>query len=128
MPSFDLFANFIKDEAEVATDPIFSREALRIQSSDGVNNKRKPPNYKVRPNPSKVESCILCKKEHDLDDCDKYFKRASMKDENSLMRNSYVTHITCLVIDLEVVLKTKHERLVQAVILLVYMLKTFSLR
>ncbi|CAB4017958.1 Hypothetical predicted protein, partial [Paramuricea clavata] len=76
MPSFDSFANFIKDEAKVATDPIFSREALRVQSSDGVNNKRKPPNYKVRTNASKVESCIHCKKEHDLDDCDEYLKKS----------------------------------------------------
>ena len=61
MPSFDSFANFIKDEAKVATDPIFSREALRIQSSDGANTKCKHTNYKVRSNASKVESCVLCK-------------------------------------------------------------------
>ena len=76
MPSFDSFANFIKDEAKVATDPIFSREALRIQSSDGTNTKCKHTNYKVRSNASKVESCILCKGGHDLDDCEEYLKRS----------------------------------------------------
>lgn len=37
------------------------------------------------------------------------------------------TRVTCLVIDLEVVRKREHVRLVHAVILLAYMLKTFSL-
>ena len=77
MPSLDSFANFIKDEAKVATtDPIFFREALRIQSSDGANTKCKHTNYKVRSNASKVESCILCKGGHDLDDCEEYLKRS----------------------------------------------------
>ena len=76
MPSFDSFANFFKDEANVATDPIFSREALRIQSSDRANTKCKHTNYKVRSNASKVESCILCKGGHDLDDCEEYLKRS----------------------------------------------------
>ncbi|CAB4026752.1 Hypothetical predicted protein, partial [Paramuricea clavata] len=65
MPSFDSFANFIKDEAKVATDPIFSREALRVQSSDRVNNKRKPPNYKKsigerRKFLAEKQLCYLC--------------------------------------------------------------------
>ena len=53
---------------------IFSREALRIKSSDGANTKCKHTNYKVRSNASKVESCILCKGGHDLDDCEEYLK------------------------------------------------------
>ena len=126
IPSFDSFANFIKDEARVATDPIFSREALKVQGSKGVISKRNPVNYRVRTNVSKVMPCIICKKEHDLDDCKEYLKKSIEERRTFLLRNSYVIRVICLVIDLEVVYKIEHARFVHGVIPLACILITFS--
>ena len=104
IPTFDDFVNFVNTEAGVATDPVFSREALRRLdgSSDRPdrNNKgrgsgrtrtygdRSRTPYHVSNHATEVTSnqkvgsrnpvltCKLCSKGHDLDDCQAYLKRS----------------------------------------------------
>ena len=89
VPSFASFAKFIKAEVKVVTDPIFSREALKVQALDG-GNKRKPGSYRIKSNVTKLDSCILCNGGHDLDDCDEYLKKNVAKKKSFPNREGFV--------------------------------------
>lgn len=104
MPTFDDFVNFVNTEAGIATDPVFSREALR--RLDGSSDR--PDRYNKGKGSGKTKiygdrsralhhvsnhatdvtsdqkvgsrnpaiTCKLCYKGHDLDDCQAYLKRS----------------------------------------------------
>ena len=97
LPNFKHLTEFIKSEAKIATDPVFSREVLkRIGRDDSVKSKpsqsRPSSSYRVtshvtsatsfpsrtkqdQPTPTRNEQdhrpqdCALCNGKHDLDDC-----------------------------------------------------------
>ena len=98
IPAFADFVSFVKTEVGIAMDPIFSREALnRVVEPDRSRkdkyiNKPKVAGDRLRPS-SYVSShataidtntritaetnlvCQLCRKVHDLDDCQEYLKK-----------------------------------------------------
>ena len=100
VPSFADFVNFVNAEAGIATNPVFSREALRrlegysdrpdrsgkgkgfgkSKTSGGHNrNSHQASNHATEvtgQGTSKATSlCKFCNKGHDLDDCQDYLKK-----------------------------------------------------
>ena len=104
IPTFDDFVNFVNTEGGIATDPVFSREALRhldgsTDRPDCYNkgkgsgktktygDRSRAPHH-VSNHATDVSSdqkvgsrnpaitCKLCYKGHDLDDCQAYLKRS----------------------------------------------------
>ena len=96
IPGFKSFSGFIRTEAKIATDPIFSKEALGKTSS----KERKPiqPKSSTKdffrasshatdvetPNDDKAVLCILCAGTHDLDDC-KYFNGKTLEQRKNFL-------------------------------------------
>ena len=104
IPTFDDFVNFVNTEAEIATDPVFSREALRRLdgSSDRPDRSNKGKGFgktktygdrartphqvlnhatdvtadQMTASRNSAIICKLCKKGHDLDDCQAYLKKS----------------------------------------------------
>ena len=105
IPSFADFVNFVNAEAGIATDPVFSREALR--RLDGTSDrpdrsnkgrgksfgKSKTPGNHVTSHHASSHAtdvtadqqsgsrtptslCKLCNKNHDLDDCQDYLNKS----------------------------------------------------
>ena len=108
IPSFKSFADFITKEAKVATDPVFSKEALTKTGTKEQRNKMIKPaviqkgrtyratNHAINVlSSSKVQTssnlkCILCSGDHDLDDCKQY------KDRTLSERKKFLTeHQMC---------------------------------
>ena len=106
IPSFADFVNFVNAEAGIATDPVFSREALRRldDTSDrpdrsgkgrgkGFRRSKTPESHNVTSHLASTHAtdvtadqqsgsrtpislCKLCNKNHDLDDCLDYLKKS----------------------------------------------------
>ena len=114
IPTFADFVKFVNAEAGIATDPVFSREALRRldstprstsdrsdRSNKGkVSGKSKRPGDRTR-EPFNISShatdvtadresisrlCKLCGKNHDLDDCKAYLKKTLPERKEFLKR------------------------------------------
>jgi len=113
-PTFASFVTFAKTEAGFATDPVLSREALtrldvseRTDCFDKGRNANKPRTYgdhsRLRSHvsshamtvvtPPKNERCVpentckMCGKSHDLDDCKEYLKKSLQERREFLKEN-----------------------------------------
>ncbi len=94
-PEFIHFAKFVQLEAKVATDPVFSRQALdKIGQDDKTKVKKgiKGPTQRYISNltidgRTHSQSCLLCKGRHDLDDCKDYMKK-SLSDRRAFKASS----------------------------------------
>lgn len=78
MANFQEFSQFVCEQAELATDPVFSEEIEKIPLEDKDKAKSKFPG-RVRGFGTKmgkeVTTCSLCKKTHDLNDCEQFLKK-----------------------------------------------------
>ena len=103
--TFSNIVQFVHDAAKSANHPVFSREAMKgieaqksgAKTSSSNKSKYFPQKSKTSSFPIKTEkvaepqkssglekktadhkrSCHMCKRDHDLDDCDKFAKRTS---------------------------------------------------
>ena len=91
MASFNDFCQFVSEQADLATDPIYSEETV-VRSKDGDakfcrlrdrrfkrekgssfgTNMSKPDGSTRNP---RFRSCTLCSKPHDLDECSEFLKK-----------------------------------------------------
>ena len=118
IPSFADFVNFVNAEAGIATDPVFSREALR--RLDGTSDRpdrsnkgrgksfgksKTPGNHNVTSHHASshatdvtadqqsgsrtpINLCKLCNKNHDLDDCQDYLNKSLSQRKDFLKKKS----------------------------------------
>ncbi|RUA07048.1 MAG: hypothetical protein DSY43_00675 [Gammaproteobacteria bacterium] len=101
LPGFKNFADFLRIEAKIATDPVFSKQALAKSTTRDqqarttkVDNYQRGRTYRVTSHAINAESsatsqasskCMLCKVEtHDLDDC-KCFKEKTLADRKKFL-------------------------------------------
>ncbi|CAB4008562.1 Hypothetical predicted protein [Paramuricea clavata] len=80
-PAFKHFVNFVKTEAKIATDPIFSRQALDKIGQDDKSKFKRGSTSKFTSNATMMKeespnSCIACNGFHDLDECKVYLKKS----------------------------------------------------
>ena len=97
IPKFVSFAEFIKTEVKIATDPVFTREALKVQDFDS-GFRRKTSNYRIKSNTTKVCICVLCNNDHDLDDCKEFLKKTVAERRSFaifLEEDSFALEIKC---------------------------------
>ena len=111
IPEFADFVTFVKTEAVIATDSVFSREALsRLDNEDRPNKLSTSGRTPSKPKFSRdritnyvsshatsvagqsnaeerntISSCILCQKDHDLDDCPAYLKK-NLQDRKAFLK------------------------------------------
>ena len=99
IPAFAEFVAFVKSEAGIATDPVFSRDALsrvmepartytdkHAHKSKVINDRSRPRSYvsshatAITANDKNTQKanpvCQQCEKAHDLDDCQIYLKKS----------------------------------------------------
>ena len=107
IPAFAEFLKFVKNEAGIAMDPVFSREALShitltpltdCSSKDKLTNKSKPSrsyisSYATTISTNSTLECLLCKEAHDLDDCQAFMKKF-LQDLQILADLQYCEHPT----------------------------------
>ncbi|XP_028418430.1 uncharacterized protein LOC114543776 [Dendronephthya gigantea] len=80
IPMFKHVATFVKAEAKIATDPVFSRQALDKIGQDDKGKAKKILPFKLTSNTTVMNEksgrpCILCNASHDLDECKVYLKK-----------------------------------------------------
>ena len=68
------FIKFVSDETVIATDPIFSKEAIQQYIEKRPNNKKGRLSTFVTGKEEKSENCCYCDQQHKLDRCDKFMK------------------------------------------------------
>ena len=81
MANFEEFSQFVCEQAELATDPIFSEEGvskISLEDKDNYNGKSRLPK-RVRGfgtvTGGAATVCPLCKRTHDLNDCEQFLKK-----------------------------------------------------
>ncbi|CAB4008789.1 Hypothetical predicted protein [Paramuricea clavata] len=79
--AFKHFVSFVKTEAKIATDPIFSRQALDKIGQDDKSKFKRGSTSKFTSNATMIKeespnSCIACNDLHDLDECKVYLKKS----------------------------------------------------
>lgn len=89
VPVFSNFVSFIKAEAKVATDPVFSRQALEKIGQDDKSKSKRGSVQRFISNLTisgggRIKPCIMCNELHDLDDCKKFMEK-SLPDRRALI-------------------------------------------
>ena len=74
--------HFVYDEATLANDPLFSKEALSgyVDKKEAPNRRKQLKTYLTvgeEKTDKLVNICQLCKKSHDLDSCPEYKKKSA---------------------------------------------------
>ena len=98
MASFNNFCQFVSEQADLATDPIYSEETVaRAKDGDvkfrrsGDRRFKRQKGSSFRTNMSKPDgstrnprsrSCALCSKPHDLDECSEFLKKPLTEKRN----------------------------------------------
>ena len=78
-PDFADLIHFVDDEATLANDPLFSKDALSgyVDRKEAPSKRRQLKTYlataKEKSGKSK-DVCYLCQNNHDLDKCQEYMK------------------------------------------------------
>ena len=110
-PSFEVFVSFIDFEAEMACDPVTSVQSLKSRESKTRDAKAK--DFKVKdfktkdtkpkegtsrtvlntsvkndePKADTPKSCLLCKENHQLDECKKFLKKTTTEKKEVIKKN-----------------------------------------
>jgi hypothetical protein len=80
-PAFKHFVNSVKTEAKIATDPIFSKQALGKIGQDDQSKFKRGSTSKFTSNATMTKEqspnlCIVCNGLHNLDECKVYLKKS----------------------------------------------------
>ena len=79
-PDFADIIHFLDDEATLANDPLFSKEALsgNVDKKEAPNQRKQLKTYPTaaeEKTEEMVNVCKLCQKSHNLDSCPQYKKK-----------------------------------------------------
>ena len=88
-----VFKDFAKGEAKIATDPVFSRQALdRVGQEDKAKLKKVQPS-RIFNNATVLDEadlqCLSCNGKHDLNECNVYLKKI-LSERRALVDKAYL--------------------------------------
>ena len=81
------FIQLVEDESTVVNDPLYSHDALSDSRSQEKNKHPFKVNTSKIPPKTTPPTCMLCKQNHDLDDCPNYKKLSIKGRKEFLFRN-----------------------------------------
>ena len=118
-PELADFIDFINDETLLASDPLFSREALKVyvEKEERSHLKKKMKSYasnttdKVQEEKDAIKEmkCPVCEEKHDLDNC-KQFSSMSVDERSKMLRKKRLCYGCYLPVSAEHTAKTCKKR------------------